>query len=501
MKYKLNFLMLALMLGAASLFAQDMAGTVAMGVRGGVTNYEGDDFDTAEIRPYGSVFGEHFLSNRLSAEVALNIGRLAAKTGSQDFRSQLTGLSLLGRLGILKSHSFRPYLAAGAEYTGTDPSEEPKRNYDNNNVLIPLGGGISFGLTDNAALDFRGLYHYGFTDLLDGKEASSDDAFITGTAGLTFYRRGNQDPDNDGLSNKDEKMLGTNPKAADSDGDGLKDGEEVNTYKTDALKADSDADGLNDRDEIMTHKTNPNKSDSDSDGLADGAELNTHKTDALKADTDGDGLSDGDEVNSTKTNATMADTDGDGLKDGDEVKSYKTDALKADSDNDTLKDGDEIVKHKTNPLKADTDDGSVDDATEVRNGTNPVLAEDDVPKKEVLKVEAGAPIVLEGVVFKTGKSDLSPESESILMKAFNTLEAYPQMAVEIHGHTDNRGSKALNTKLSLARAEAVKAWLVNKGIAASRITARGIGPDKPIASNDTEAGRQQNRRIEFFRLN
>ncbi|NUO83443.1 OmpA family protein, partial [candidate division KSB1 bacterium] len=257
----------------------------------------------------------------------------------------------------------------------------------------------------------------------------------------------------------------------------------------------------NDRDEIMTHKTNPNKSDSDSDGLADGAELNTHKTDALKADTDGDGLSDGDEVNSTKTNATMADTDGDGLKDGDEVKSYKTDALKADSDNDTLKDGDEIVKHKTNPLKADTDDGSVDDATEVRNGTNPVLAEDDVPKKEVLKVEAGAPIVLEGVVFKTGKSDLSPESESILMKAFNTLEAYPQMAVEIHGHTDNRGSKALNTKLSLARAEAVKAWLVNKGIAASRITARGIGPDKPIASNDTEAGRQQNRRIEFFRLN
>ncbi len=501
MKYKLGIFLLALPALASLTFAQDMAGTVAIGARGGATNYQGDDFDSAEFRPYFSVFGEHFLSNRFSAEVALNVGRIAGKTGAQSFRSQLTGMSLLGRLGLVNSHSFRPYLAAGAEYSGLDSRDEPKRIYETNSVSIPFGGGVSFGLSDNASLDFRGLYHYAFTDLLDSKEASSDDAYITGTAGLTWYRRGNQDPDADGLSNKEEKALGTDPKNADTDGDGLKDGEEANTHKTDALKADSDGDGLNDRDELMAHKTNPNKADTDGDGLADGAELNTHKTAPLKADTDGDGLSDGEEINSTKTNATVADTDGDGLKDGEEVNTHKTDALKADTDNDSLKDGDEVAKHKTNPLKADTDDGTVEDATELKNGTNPLVAEDDVPKKEILKVEAGAPIVLEGVVFATGKADLTPASEEVLTKAFNTLEAYPQMAVEIHGHTDNRGSKALNTRLSLARAESVKAWLVRKGVAASRITARGIGPDKPIAPNDTEDGRQKNRRIEFFRVN
>ena len=72
--------------------------------------------------------------------------------------------------------------------------------------------------------------------------------------------------------------------------------------------------------------------------------------------------------------------------------------------------------------------------------------------------------------------------------------------MEIRGYTDNTGKKTANMKLSQSRAESVKAWLVKKGIAADRITARGYGPDNPIADNKTKEGRAQNRRIEFFRV-
>jgi outer membrane protein OmpA-like peptidoglycan-associated protein len=104
------------------------------------------------------------------------------------------------------------------------------------------------------------------------------------------------------------------------------------------------------------------------------------------------------------------------------------------------------------------------------------------------------------VVFASGKSDITPESEEILTKAFNTLDLNPEITVEIQGHTDNTGRRASNKKLSLARADAVKAWLVAKGVAADRISTKGFGQDKPIAPNTTLEGKQKNRRIEFFRI-
>jgi len=85
------------------------------------------------------------------------------------------------------------------------------------------------------------------------------------------------------------------------------------------------------------------------------------------------------------------------------------------------------------------------------------------------------------------------------MAAFNTLKDNPELAVEIRGYTDNVGKAAANKKLSLRRAEAVRSWLVMQGIDSMRISAKGYGPENPIADNATLEGRQKNRRIEFFR--
>ena len=209
-------------------------------------------------------------------------------------------------------------------------------------------------------------------------------------------------------------------------------------------------------------------------------------------DTDKEGLNDGYEVVTSKTNPLLADTDKDGLTDADELNKYKTNALIADTDGDGLSDSEEVLTHKTNPLKKDTDEGTIDDYTEVKRGTDPLKADDDV-------VKIGVAIVLEGITFDVNKTTIKPESENTLMKALKTLNTYQDISVEISGHTDSDGSNKKNQKLSEGRAESVKAWLVAKGINADRISTKGYGEDKPISDNKTKEGKQKNRRIEFTR--
>jgi outer membrane protein OmpA-like peptidoglycan-associated protein len=121
------------------------------------------------------------------------------------------------------------------------------------------------------------------------------------------------------------------------------------------------------------------------------------------------------------------------------------------------------------------------------------------PKPVALKAEVGKAIVLEGVVFPSGKAVISSESEQILSSAKKTLEDNPDLTVEIRGYTDNVGNAKKNLQLSQSRAEAVKEWLVKNGIASTRITAKGYGDKNPIGNNKTAEGRTKNRRIEFFR--
>jgi len=126
------------------------------------------------------------------------------------------------------------------------------------------------------------------------------------------------DTDNDGLSDADESIIGSDPNNPDTDGDAIDDGAEVNDYGTSPLLEDSDVDGIGDYAELDVYGTDPVAFDSDGDGVGDGAEVNATLTDPLDDDTDDDGLNDGDE-GSLGTDPLGPDTDLDGVNDGTEV--------------------------------------------------------------------------------------------------------------------------------------------------------------------------------------
>ena len=108
-------------------------------------------------------------------------------------------------------------------------------------------------------------------------------------------------------------------------------------------------------------------------------------------------------------------------------------------------------------------------------------------------------VTLRGVNFEVNKAVLLPESRDILGDVAQSLVANPGVTVEIAGHTDNTGKRALNDSLSLARAEAVQAFLVEHGVEAARMVVHGYAWDQPVASNKTALGRAQNRRVELRR--
>jgi outer membrane protein OmpA-like peptidoglycan-associated protein len=109
------------------------------------------------------------------------------------------------------------------------------------------------------------------------------------------------------------------------------------------------------------------------------------------------------------------------------------------------------------------------------------------------------PLATYSVLFDFDKSNLRPEADAILAPLLATLRADPNLAVDIEGHTDWVGSDAYNLRLSQRRAQAVVEWLIAHGIARERLQAVGKGESQPVATNQTAAGRQLNRRVEIRR--
>jgi len=205
--------------------------------------------------------------------------------------------------------------------------------------------------------------------------------------------------------------------------------------------------------------------------------------------------------NSVAPEMASEDSDGDGLSDDQEKLVYFTNPVMADSDGDGLNDREEIEIYGTHPNRLDSDNGGLRDGDEILRGSNPLDPGDDFLPQQILEEdpEPVAELVYElpVIYFPVGNLTLVAEARENLNRAATYMRMRPQTHIELRGHSDSMGSRAVNLQLARRRAEAVKAYLVEKGIEAERLRVRTYGESKPVASNATQEGRLQNRRVEL----
>jgi outer membrane protein OmpA-like peptidoglycan-associated protein len=152
-------------------------------------------------------------------------------------------------------------------------------------------------------------------------------------------------------------------------------------------------------------------------------------------------------------------------------------------------------------------DRAAADATRARNSEAAALAaaarESEALRQQILALEAiptdrGLVLTLGDVLFASGSADIQGGTNQNLERLASFLTQYPDRDVMIEGHTDNVGAVSFNQTLSQQRADSVRRYLADRSIASNRMTTSGLGLDRPVASNDTATGRQQNRRVEVI---
>ena len=312
------------------------------------------------------------------------------------------------------------------------------------------------------------------------------------------------------------------PKGIDSDGDGIFDAQDKcptvpGVPSSDPAKhgcpSDKDGDGIIDAkdaciDEPGVANDNPTKngcpSDKDGDGIIDKKDAcvdvpGVANADAAKngcpSDRDGDGVLDKEDAcpdlpgprdADPKKNGCVPDKDGDGIADkedaciaipGIKTSDAKTNGCPGDTDGDTIRDDKDACPNEK---------GAVDKDPK-KNGC---------PKE--VRVTDNEVLLLKQVQFDTAKATIKKVSDKLLDEVAAVLKEHPEITLlEVQGHTDDRGGKEMNEKLSDDRAKAVMQAMIKRGIDASRMTAKGYGQNVPIGDNKTDKGRQENRRVQF----
>ncbi|MFA9390494.1 MAG: thrombospondin type 3 repeat-containing protein [Prolixibacteraceae bacterium] len=506
---KLFFTLIAILVLAGSSSAQNADKKWSAGVFMGLNMYNGDLgnglFDLSKT-PYvmeGLSFNR-YLNPSLDLGLSGSYGHYGywnTPAAKENFRAFKTEGNLLLKYKLANGYLFKeeaklaPFLALGAGIAGfTDRTETGGVD-----LLLPFGGGIKYNINKTIAIQYQALYHLSNSDNRDFNTGGPNDQFLEQTLGVVFsFGAKVKDTDGDGIPNKLDKCPEIAGNIAlmgcpDTDGDGVIDSEDQCPSVKGSAKfngcPDTDGDGITDsEDKCPTVKgiaMFDGCPDTDEDGIQDSEDkCPTEKGLATLngcPDTDGDGISDSEDECPTVKGTTQfkgcPDTDGDGIKDSEDrcpqLKGTASTKGCPDRDNDGV---------------ADNEDKCPEIAGILANKGCPDVQD------ETKKIFDQA---LTGIRFDTGKDVIQSGSFAILNQVVKVMNDHPDYELEINGHTDSQGDATKNLTLSQKRADAVKKYLNDKGITASRLTAKGFGVTKPIADNTTPEGRSKNRRVEF----
>jgi outer membrane protein OmpA-like peptidoglycan-associated protein/opacity protein-like surface antigen len=461
MKGKCPYVLMALVLIALTpLMAQHSDGKTSIGVYGGAkkllgdTNHDQDIISPMvgaklgyDLAPYLTLTLNGGFSTTYPRDAGLtDISKWYTKLPNTPFKTTLMPILLDAKANFRPESKLNPFITWGVGILRWDLQNNGVSVHGKQtDALVDFGAGVEWFLTENLGLDLGANYQHILRQNLDMAGYGDVQTGIFSTRlGINFYFGGNTDTDGDGVLNKVDRC----PKVAE-DIDGFQD-------EDGCPDLDNDGDGIPDALDKCPNLAEDKDGFQDEDGCPD-------------LDNDGDGIPD------SRDKCPNLAEDKDGFQDEDGCPDLDNDA---DGIPDTL---------DKCPNEAETVNGYMDD--------------DGCPdKKPEIVIEKQAPIVLEGVNFETGKDILVPGAKLVLDKVYQTLVDYPEMKLEVRGYTDDVGKRASNVKLSQRRADAVKSYLVSKGVAETRIQTKGLGPDNPVAPNTTTEGRLKNRRIEFQRI-
>lgn len=335
------------------------------------------------------------------------------------------------------------------------------------------------------------------------------------TAGVAFFtaEAGPRDEDGDLVADADDQCPN---RREDRDGFEDEDGcPELDNDRDTVLDEDDncplepeDRDGFEDDDGCP-------EPDNDNDGFLDADDpcpVEAEDKDGFEDDNGCPDLdNDGDQVADAVDQCPMEPEDKDGFKDEDGCPEPDNDLDGLADLNDLCpnhpEDKDGVVDDDGCPEDNDGD-GIPDDQDKCINEAevyNGIEDEDGCPEKlrvkSLVSVTEDKIEIKEKVFFRSGSEQILPKSFKLLDQVASVLKNYQHLKkIQIEGHSDNRGSKRRNQRLSQRRAESVRQYLVDKGIEPERLVALGIGPSRPIASNRSRRGREQNRRVEFVIL-